>query len=151
MVPGLYWKRYNFVLVYSLFSVLFFMNLSSISFHNLLADVSLINGYFSSLERHNRIVPYAKRLILVQSFSSTSSDLFSSSATSRSYWKRTSCTSHCHMPKLLVPSNFSTSNLVLVTIDLDENPFGVEVGGALDSNSNISTTNSYHCGMSISQ
>ena len=41
------------------------------------------------------------------------------------------------MPKLLVPSNFSTSNLVLVTIDLDENPFDVEVDGALDSNSNI--------------
>ena len=41
------------------------------------------------------------------------------------------------MPKLLVPSNFSTSNLVLVTIDLDENPFDVEVDGALDSNSDI--------------
>ena len=131
--------------------LLFFMNLSSISFHNLLADVSLINGYFSSLERHNRIVPHAKRLILAQSFSSTSSGLLSSSATSSSYWKRTSCTSHCHMPKLLVPSNFSTSNLVLVTIDLDENPFGVEVDGALDSNSDISTTNSCHYGMSISQ
>ena len=131
--------------------MLFFINLSSISFHNLLADVSLINGYFSSLERHNRIVPHAKRLILAQSFSSTSSGLLSSSATSSSYWKRTSCTSHCHMPKLLVPSNFSTSNLVIVTVDLDENPFGVEVDGALDSNSDISTTNSCHYGMSISQ
>ena len=63
--------------------------------------------------------------------------LLSSSATSNSYWKKTSCTSHCYMPKLLVPSNFSTSNLVLVTIDLDENPFDVEVDGALDSNSDI--------------
>ena len=126
------------------------MNLSSISFHTLLADVSLINGYFSSLERHNRIVPHDKRLILAQSFS-TSSGLLSSSATSSSYWKRISCTSHCHMPKLLVPSNFSTSNLVLVTIDLDENPFDVEVDAALDSNSDISTTNSCHCGMPISQ
>ena len=131
--------------------MLFFMNLSFISFHNLLAYVSLINGYFSSLERHNRIVPHAKRLILVQSFSSTSSGLLSSSATSSSYWKRISCTSHCHMPKLLVPSNFSTSNLVLVNIDLDENPFDVEVDAALDSNSDISTTNSCHCGMPISQ
>ena len=131
--------------------MLFFMNLSSISFHNLLADVSLINGYFSSFERHNRIVPYTKRLILVQSFSSTSSGMFYSSATSSSRWKRISCTSHCHMPKLLVPSNFSTSNLVLVTIDLDENPFDVEVDAALDSNSDISTTNSCHCGMPISQ
>ena len=131
--------------------MLFFMNLSSISLHNLLTDVSLINGYFSSLERHNRIVPHAKRLILVQSFSSTSSGLLSSSATSSSYWKRTSRTSHCHMPKLLVPSNFSTSNLVLVIIDLDENPFGVEVDGVLDSNSDISTTNSCYRGMSISQ
>ena len=131
--------------------MLFFMNLSSISFHNLLADVSLKNGYFSSLKKHNRIVPHAKRLILVQSFSSTSSGLLSSSATSSSCWKRTSCTSHYHMPKLLVPSNFSTSNLVLVTIDLDENPFDVEVDGALDSNSDISTTNRCHCGMSISQ
>ena len=131
--------------------MLFFMNLSSISFHNLLVDVSLINGYFSSLERHNRTVPHAKRLILVQSFSSTSSGLLPSSATSSSYWKRTSCTSHCHMPKLLVPSNFSTSNLVLVTIDFDENPFGVKVDGALDSNSDIFTTNSCHYGMSISQ
>ena len=52
---------------------------------------------------------------------------------------------------LLLPSNFSTSNLVLVTIDLDENPFDVEVDAALDSNSDISTTNSCHCGMSISQ
>ena len=131
--------------------MLFFMNLSSISFHNLLADVSLINGYFNSFERHNRIVPHAKRLILVQSFSSTSSGLFSSSATSSFCWKRISYTSHCHMPKLLVPSNFSTSNLVLVTIDLDENPFDVEVDAALDSNSDISTTNSCHCGMPISQ
>ena len=55
------------------------------------------------------------------------------------------------MPKLLVPSNFSTSNLVLVTIDLDENPFDVEVDAALDSNSDISTTNSCHYGMPISQ
>ena len=66
------------------------------------------------------------------------------------------------MPKLLVPSNFSTSNLVLVTIDLDENLVSVEVGGALDSvgvevdgapdsDSDISTTNSCHCEMSISQ
>ena len=131
--------------------MLFFMNLSSISFYNLLADVSLINGYFSSLERHNRIVPHAKRLILVQSFSSTSSDLLSSSATLSSCWKRTSCTSHCYMPKLFVPSNFSTSNLVLVTIDLDENPFDVEVDGTLDSNSDISITKNFHCGMSISQ
>ena len=131
--------------------MLFFMNLSSISFHNLLVDVSLINEYFSSLERHNRIIPHAKRLILVQSFSSTSSGLFSSSATSSSYWKRISYTSHCHMPKLLVPSNFSTSNLLLVTIDLDENPFDVEVDAALDSNSDISTTNNCHCGMPISQ
>ena len=131
--------------------MLFFMNLSYISFHNLLADVSLINRYFSSLERHNRIVPHAKRLILVQSFSSTSSSLFSSSATSSSCWKRISCTLHYHMPKLLVPSNFSTSNLVLVTIDLDENPFDVEVDAALDSNSDISTINSCHCGMLISQ
>ena len=131
--------------------MLFFMNLSSISFHNLLADVTLINEDFSSLERHNRIVPHAKRLILVQSFSSTPSDLFSSSAASSSYWKRTSCTTHCHMPKLSVPSNFSTSNLVLVTIDLDENLISVEVDGALDSDSDISTTNSCHCGMSISQ
>ena len=127
--------------------MLFFMILSSISFHNFLAYVSLINGYFSSLEIHNRIVPHAKRLILVQSFSSTFYDLLSSSATSNSCWKRTSCTSHCHMPKLLVPSNFSTSNLVLVTIDLDENPFDVEVDSALDSNYDISTTNSCHCGM----
>ena len=131
--------------------MLFFMNLSSISFHNLLADVSLINGYFSSLERHNRIVPHAKRLILVQSFSSTSYGLFSSSATPSFYWKRISCTSHYHMPKLLVSSNFSTSNLVLVTIDLDENPFDVEVDAALDSNSDISTTNICHCVMPISQ
>ena len=131
--------------------MLFFMSLSSISFHNLLADVSLINGYFSSLERHDLIVPHAKRLVIVQSFSSKSSGFLSSSATSSSYWKRTSCTSHCHMPKLLVPSNFSTSNLVLVTIDLDENPFGVEVDGALDLNFDISTTNNCHCGMSISQ
>ena len=131
--------------------MLFFMNFSSISFHNLLADVSLINGYFSSLERHNRIVPHVKRLILAQSFSSTSYGLLSSSATSSSCYKRISCTSHCHMPKLLVPSNFSTSNLVLVTIDLDENPFDVEVHAALDSNSDISTTNSCHCGMPISQ
>ena len=131
--------------------MLFFMNLSSISFHNLLADVSLINGYFSSLERHNRIVPHAKQFILVQSFSSTSYGLLSSSETSSSCWKRISCTSHCHMPKLLVPSNFSKSNLVLVTIDLDENPFDVEVDAALDSNSDISATNSCHCGMPISQ
>ena len=131
--------------------MLFFMNLFSISFHNLYADVSLINGYFSSLERHNRIVPHVKRLILVQSFSSTSSGMFSSSATSSSCWKRISYTSHCHMPKLLVPSNFSTSTLVLVTIDLDENPFDIEVDAALDSNSDISTTNSCHCGMPISQ
>ena len=117
--------------------MLFFMNLSSISFHNFLADVSLINGYFSSLNRHNRIVPHAKRLILIQSFSSTSSGLFSSSATSSSCWKRTSYISHCHMPKLLVPSNFSTSNLVLVTIDLDENPFGVEVDCKTRENSNF--------------
>ena len=55
------------------------------------------------------------------------------------------------MPKLLVPSNFSTSNLVLVTIDLDENPVSVEVDGALDSDSDVSTTNSCHCGSSISQ
>ena len=41
------------------------------------------------------------------------------------------------MPKLLVPSNFSTSNLVLVIIDLDDNPFDVEVDAALDSNSDI--------------
>ena len=45
------------------------------------------------------------------------------------------------MPKLLVQSNFSTSNLVLVTIDLDENPFDVEVDVTLDSNSDISTSN----------
>ena len=44
------------------------------------------------------------------------------------------------MPKLLVALNFSASNLVLVTIDLDENPFDVEVDAALDSNSDISTT-----------
>ena len=131
--------------------MLFFMNLSSISFHNLLANISLINGYFISLERHNRIVSHAKRLILVQSFSSTSSGLFSSSAASSSCWKKTSYTSHCHMPKLLLPSNFSTSNLVLVTIDLDENPIGVKVDGALDSDFDISTTNSCHCGSSISQ
>ena len=131
--------------------MLFFMYLSFISFHNLLADVSLINGHFSSLKRQNRIVPHAKLLILVQSFSSTPSGLFSSSATSSSYWKRTSCTSHCHMPKLLVPSNFSTSNLILVTIDLDENPVGVEVDDALHSDSDISTTNNCHCGSSISQ
>ena len=131
--------------------MLFFMNLSSISFHNFLADVSLINGYFRSLERHNRIVPHAKRLILVQYFSATPSGLFSSSVASSSYWKRTSCTSHCHMPKLLVPSNFSTSNLVLVTIDLDENRVSVEVNGALDSDSDICTTNSCHYEMSISQ
>ena len=131
--------------------MLFFMYLSFISFHNLLADVSLINGYFSSLKRQNRIVPHAKLLILVQSFSSTPSGLFSSSATSSSYWKRTSCTSHCHMPKLLVPSNFSTSNLILVTIDLDENPVGVEVDDALHSDYDISTTNNCHCGSSISQ
>ena len=62
-----------------------------------------------------------------------------------------SCTSHCHMPKLLVSSNFSASNLVLVTIDLDENPFDVEVDAALDSNSDIYTTNSCHYGMPISQ
>ena len=31
----------------------------------------------------------------------------------------------------------ATSNLVLVTIDLDENPFDVEVDAALDSNSDI--------------
>ena len=46
------------------------------------------------------------------------------------------------MPKLSMPSNFSTSNLVLVTIDLDENPFDVEVDGTLDSNYDISITNS---------
>ena len=46
------------------------------------------------------------------------------------------------MPKLSMPSNFSTSNLVLVTIDLDENPFDVEVDGTLDSNYDIYITNS---------
>ena len=131
--------------------MLFFMNLSSISFHNLLEGISLINIYFSSFERHDRIVPHAKRLILVQSFSSTSSGLFSSSATSSSCWKRISCSSHCYMPKLLVSSNFSTSNFVLVTIDLDENLFDVEVDAALDSNYDISTTNSCHREMPISQ
>ena len=55
------------------------------------------------------MVLHARRLIFFHSSSFISKGL-SSNAISNSCWLRTSLTSHCHILKLLVPSNFSTSN-----------------------------------------
>ena len=69
----------------------------------------------TSLAKHKRIVPQACLLIFSQSLSNILSSL-SSKVIFNSCWTKTSITSHCHMPKLFIPSNFSTSNLALETV-----------------------------------
>ena len=71
--------------------------------------------YFWSLVKYKRMVLQACLFIFSQSLSDNSA-VFSSKAIFNSCWTKTSITLHCHMPKLFVSSNFSTSNFALETI-----------------------------------
>ncbi|GMP81790.1 hypothetical protein CsSME_00036383 [Camellia sinensis var. sinensis] len=90
--------------------MLFVMNLSSSAFQSFFAISYSVKAYFSSFARQSRMELQARRFTLSHSISSSSSGL-SPRVKCRFIWTSISLTSHLHMPKLLLPSNFSTSNL----------------------------------------
>ena len=109
------------------FWLFFFKNLSSNVFHNLYAKVSILNAYSYSLERHDWIVPHAKRLMVAQSFSSTSSGFFSLMAISSSCWNIASSTSPYHILKCPVLSNIFIINREFDIIVLDNTEKDIDV------------------------
>lgn len=85
-----------------------------------LLQFSSSQKYFWSLLRQSLIVTQAKRFVFYHSTFIIFSCLSFSNVLRGSYWNKTSIILHCYMLKLLVLSNFSTSNLAFITMDLND-------------------------------
>lgn len=111
-------KRKSFF-KYKCFSMIFIIYLSSNFCKMSLAITFLFTKYFLSCGRQSVIISQAKWFIFYHSTSVIFSNLSFLCTVYKCCWNKTSMTSHCHMPKLLVLWNFSTSNITFINADLE--------------------------------